>query len=207
MSSAWNAFLGAIAAARQELKLRGEEECFFRGHGVSDWNLLPTLLRYCQESGRTRRKQITDLEATLFFEFRSRARELHGQGLDGWDVLFHMRHHGLATRLLDWTETLAVAVYFALRDSVPRSVPCVWLLNPYALNQLSWEVRDLVAPEYLPQGEYDFTGYLVGTKRYGRFDWEQPVALYPLQRNADSRQTRLLHDPWERHACSQRQCS
>lgn len=45
-------------------------------------------------------------------------------------------------------------------------------------------MRDLVAPEYLPQGDYDFSDYLVDYTDDAGFDWDEPVALYPLQRNA-----------------------
>jgi len=146
----------------------------------SSWQLQPTLQRHCLRQGLKRPAGIRHLEHSLFFEFRSRARELHGQSLSDWDVLFYMRHHGVATRLLDWSEVLGVAVYFALQNASVKSTPCIWLLNPYALNERSWKGRDLVAPEYLPQGPYGFQGYLVD---HG-FDWTKPVALYPLQRSA-----------------------
>ena len=149
MGNAWAKFLRTVDQKRKELRLKEGEECFFRGHSECTWDLAPTLLRHCNERGRNSPTEIRDLEAALYFEFRARARELHDQSSE-WDILFSMRHHGVATRLLDWTETLGVAVFFALRDATETSRPCVWLLNPYALNEMSREGRDLVAPEYLP---------------------------------------------------------
>jgi hypothetical protein len=51
---------------------------------------------------------------------------------DQW--LFLAQHVGLPTRLLDWTEGLLIALYFALQTD---KVPVVWMLNPHALNSLS----------------------------------------------------------------------
>ncbi len=183
---AWTGFLKEVKEARKALKFKDDEECFFRGHAYSSWELHPTLLRHCLENGLKSDDEIRDLESALFFEFRSRAKELHGQSLSDWDILFHMRHHTLATRLLDWTEGLGVAVYFALQKATENSTPCVWLLNPYALNKKkkSWKVRDLVAPEYLPHGDYEFGDYLVDYSKSKGFDWDWPVALYPMHRNA-----------------------
>ena len=45
-----------------------------------------------------------------------RARELHAGTQSDLDVLFSMHHFGTPTGLLDWTETLGVAVYFALAN-------------------------------------------------------------------------------------------
>lgn len=192
MGSAWAKFLREVDRERTSLGFQTRETCFFRGHEEMSWDLLPTLLRHCRDQGVPDAAGIRDLEASLYFEFRARARELHEQASSEWDILFGMRHHGVATRLLDWTETLGVAVYFALRRATPASRPCVWLLNPWAMNELSWEERDLVAPEYLPQGDYGFSDYLVSCGTGGGceagaaagFDWTEPVALYPIQRNA-----------------------
>jgi hypothetical protein len=148
MSEAWADFLRSVDSERKALAFEEGEDCFFRGHRESSWSLLPTLLRHCRDNNLKAPPDIRNLEASLYFEFRSRARELHDHSLSQWDILFSMRHHGLATRLLDWTTVLGVAVFFALREATKESTPCVWLLNPYALNQISWEERDLVAPEY-----------------------------------------------------------
>lgn len=59
--------------------------------------------------------------------------------LDKW--LFLMQHHGAPTRLLDWSESLLVAIFVALMDFDPaidkNKHPTVWVLNPRELNLLS----------------------------------------------------------------------
>jgi hypothetical protein len=181
----WQAFIEEIEKAQVRLKFQEGEECFFRGHADSQWELLPTLLRHSKKAGLNK-EQLRSLEADLFFEFQARARDLHQQGLSGWDVLQFMRHHGVATRLLDWTEVFGVALYFAVNSINQGAVPCIWLLNPYRLNEHedSWELRDLVAPEYLGgKEEWDYSDFMTDFNDLD-FGWDHPVALYPVQRNA-----------------------
>jgi hypothetical protein len=58
----------------------------------------------------------------------------HGEMFD-WLCL--MQHHGAPSRLLDWTENILYALYFAVHD---RSVDCdgvVWVLNAGRLNEIT----------------------------------------------------------------------
>jgi hypothetical protein len=61
-----------------------------------------------------------------------------------------MQHHGMPTRLLDWTESFGTALWFALSESTGID-PCVWMLDQYRLNELE-SGHDAL---YLP--DYDFT--------------------------------------------------
>jgi hypothetical protein len=184
MATAFSRFLAEVEAVRSKLDFYSDEECFYRGHTNSDWPLLPTLLRHCAENDITESDKIRYLEADLYFEFRARAAVIQSDSQSDWETLFSMRHHAVATRLLDWTEVLGIAIYFALKNATSSSSPCVWLLNPYRLNEISWDgVRDLIAPEHLPQGDYDYSDYLIDYSKNAGFDWDEPVAIYPLRKN------------------------
>jgi len=188
--SSWDDFLDTVDRARGSLGFEPLEECFFRGHADRTWQLLPTLFRYAKTAG-LRPDQTVDLEGDLFWEFQARAQELHNQALTDWDYLFYMRHHGVITRVLDWTEGLGVALYFALEQyrkgtREGKAVPCIWLLNPYVLNAhpSAWSARDLVSPRFLgyilkDDETYDYGELLDGNK----FHWTMPVAIYPIQRS------------------------
>lgn len=94
--------------------------------------LLPRLYRPA-EDGREHK------ENRLLQNFRAKA-PIYGQmrtpvrgDQDQW--LFLAQHYGLPTRLLDWTEGLCIALYFALLEKEP----VVWMLDPIKLCQISTE--------------------------------------------------------------------
>ena len=174
------------------------EELWFRGSGMSSHELLPRLFWKGQHLDDER---LDELEQNLFFTFQARARELHERNLSDWDFLFFMRHHHVPTRLLDWTDSFGVAAYFAMEFAARKgSTPCVWVLNPYALNEETWDVRDLVQPKYLGyyENETDEEGGTDETDEEGEegddfWDYGEllitpgpwrnngPVAIYPQQ--------------------------
>lgn len=192
-SKAFQTFLNDVDTAKTSLGIKPGFECYYRGQRCGSYELSPSLFR-TQPQGKVPAKPAVlakfhdKIEYDFFFEFRARARELHTDNPTSWDVLFVMQHYGAPTRLLDWTEVLGVALFFALDrwDPSQGTQPCIWLLNPYRLNDLGPWGEDLVAPPYL--------GWDKGTKQFWTYedllienegmDWDLPVAVYPELRNS-----------------------
>jgi len=118
---------------------------FFRGHSDASWQLVPTL-------ARVNVRNPTQIEKMIYFDFLTRAGSLLPANNSCWNNAFAMQHHGLPTRLLDWTENFATALYFALKGATGES--CVWILNPFALNGTAINREVLLRPEDL-SGTYD----------------------------------------------------
>jgi FRG domain len=120
--SARQDFLLQIKQARAELG--NPEIVWYRGHQNSNFQLLPSLLRL--DGGLTKEKE-------LFIKWSQRSIGLLERRTSPWEILFDMQHYYVPTRLLDWSEVLGIAVYFATWGT-PLS-PCVWMLNPLTLNE------------------------------------------------------------------------
>lgn len=100
----------------------------FRGQSNTDWPLIPKIGR--SESHRERYN--INSEWTMLDTFRKSAiAHLHGTHLPSsslqWMVL--AQHHGLPTRLLDWTKSPFIAAYFALQNEDPRSDAAVYAID------------------------------------------------------------------------------
>ena len=117
---------------------------WFRGHARSHWQLQSTSARrYSGSSDRDRRKA----ELSLAIQFQIRATGIHSlaPAVDDWaEWLALMRHYGLPVCLMDWSESVLVAGFFAVWNRSEDDVDgMLWALFPGRLNQLE---ADLASP-------------------------------------------------------------
>jgi hypothetical protein len=173
----WNDFFDKIL---KELdRLEEEELCyvpFFRGECNNENPLLPTLFKL--EEGLS-------LENNLYREFISYSALLHPYDIrssNSWEILYEMRHHGIPTRLLDWTGNFGVALFFALNGNITH--PCIWILNPFELNRKSLNYDGIVVTDS-DDKRYDYeTVFIKKDQKIGDkiiTPFYNPIAMYPLK--------------------------
>jgi FRG domain len=108
-----------------------EEECdddyvLFRGQR-EDWPLLPKIARV-----RPRSNLLTD-ERRMTEAFRREGAAHFSSALaNDWDLLAIAQHHGMATRLLDWTKNPLAALWFAIRTPAEHRTrdAVIWVYCP-----------------------------------------------------------------------------
>jgi len=122
---------------------------WYRGHKNKDYVLLPTLIR---EHYRRYKKDkdssfsLAEYQRSLMESFVSRgatAIELIEPTVkinnSEIELLAQMQHYGVATNLLDWTEDLFTALYFACEDcfigsDMPKQAATIYAFDPYLYN-------------------------------------------------------------------------
>jgi hypothetical protein len=166
-SPMWTRFLESVKEAKTELG--NPEILWYRGHPNSNFYLLASLLRY---------KNGIEKEKYLFTNFKKFSDRILTRRVSEWETLFEMQHYGVPTRLLDWSETFGIALFFAAtynQSHHPDTDAAVYLLDPVALNKISG-INQIYR---VPEDEQKFS--------YTKFYWDHipamasaPIAIEPI---------------------------
>jgi hypothetical protein len=124
---------------------RFRENAVYRGMGNADWRLLTSLDRL---GGTEPPHTKAHLEEHILRNFIRFGRPyLPPQNL--WEMLVIAEHHGLPTRLLDWTHSPLVALHFATLGERPGIDRIIWKLDwqkmheHFGLKPVAFLVEDL----------------------------------------------------------------
>lgn len=100
---------------------------WYRGHADIEWPLLPSFHR--ESFSRTEMDYVKEFKQDAMLLANPTPKEPH-------EWLFLMRHHGIPTRLLDWSESPLVAAYFATKkdEKTENKDGVIWVLFPLELN-------------------------------------------------------------------------
>lgn len=154
------------------------DNAWFRGHGSAAYRLQPSVLRDTTQLADSRGNPLRGNEMLasggnsvtgpnperMLDEFKRRAIPfLTFQPKNDFEWLFLMQHHGVPTRLLDWTTNALVALYFAVEfitantndsaadadvsfqdgDEFRDDGVAIFALNPHKINET---LHDIVHP-------------------------------------------------------------
>jgi hypothetical protein len=141
----------------------------FRGAADAAWPLFTSL----DQLGGVRPPHTkADLEEYILRNFIRYSRPYFGAPpVNDWEVLVAAQHHGLPTRLLDWTYSPLVAAHFATVDPRATTDRAVWRLDWKAVHR-RFQLPDLAL---LIQ---DLEGMLGGDRRF------TPSALFTMSAEA-----------------------
>ena len=128
-------------------------QCWFRGHAEADWRLAPSIFRanvlgddLSNVSMDGRMINLRNIETITSLDFLHQANTREEKFPDRSDYIGQLvvaRHHGLLSRLMDWSESPLTALFFAveiIKETIkPKRRPaCVWILEPTMLNKAQW---------------------------------------------------------------------
>jgi hypothetical protein len=120
----------------------------YRGAANASWPLLTSLDTL---GGVSPPHSKADLEEHILRNFIRYARPYLGvSAVNEWEILVSAQHHGLPTRLLDWTYSPMVAAHFATIEGQPGVDRAIWRLDwkavhrRFNLPELALGIQDII---------------------------------------------------------------
>jgi hypothetical protein len=139
-------------------------EAWYRGHRDRTWEL---------QASAFRKPEHRENERPMLARFRQEAAAAGLQyAFDYWGWITFAQHHGLPTRLLGWSQSPLVALFFACEPDPSGSATEpdgeFFLINPSGINQEAGDAddghprllsdSDLVLTDYLPGRDFENVG-------------------------------------------------
>lgn len=128
-------YIKEIIRLRQNVDTEKDFFQWYRGHANRSWELVPKVQRGfngdIEDLFRKERYYTNDFQARASIFQSSQHPQLDEYA--SWLTL--MQHYGLPTRLLDWSRSPLIALYFAVSEEKEyEQDACVWILTPSKLN-------------------------------------------------------------------------
>lgn len=119
------------------------DDVLFRGQRRAGWSLAPSVARL---KPRLEGEDLRAVEQRLIEAFRRQCAPYVLRDFpDSWEMLALAQHHGLATRLLDWTANPLAALWFAVKDApADKHSGCVLMFS--LMREDHVEDRDATSP-------------------------------------------------------------
>lgn len=151
-----------------EKVMRYRDNCIYRGAADQKWDLVPSLNRVCAHD--------LSLETHVFRQFRKYGYAELAQYSGFWSLLPVAQHHGLPTRLLDWTYSPMVAAHFATEDTEYYDRDgVIWKLD---LKRFREQLPDILRIKLQESGSSIFTIGML-EKLIPDFEWMQTLSDEP----------------------------
>jgi hypothetical protein len=120
-----------VADFHERVKSTRDFHPVFRGEDSSGYELRPKYGRAMLQN----RLNSANMEKIIFREFkRTGVAHASYEPKDEWDWLALAQHHGLSTRLLDWSENPLVAAYFATMAYTSSDDAVIYVFDKYELD-------------------------------------------------------------------------
>lgn len=162
----WDELLDCVKEAKKALG--NPEQLWFRGQSRAHYALLPSLLRFAVGAQK---------EHLLFQKFVQYSFRHFPRRRSDWETLFDMQHYGIPTRLIDWSENLGIATFFAVNYRGPNAAnenAAIYLLDAIALNSYSKLSNIPFVPE---DSDFDYKKIYWQKKPFAPI---YPIAIQPL---------------------------
>lgn len=161
----------------EALPPKDSQSIWYRGQGSKDWSLTPYYLRLGGNQS----------ESTLLKRFKQSAAMLvETSPKESFDWLFLMQHYGVPTRLLDWSESPLVALYFAVEniEKYGTTDGALWILYPSELNKNA-RIHNKEEQGFIPSfDDEELKSYSVESLKSNARTQLLPVATIATRNNA-----------------------